>query len=61
MPDLADIAQEIILVDTDNGVNAARRDLAQMPAGEPGECEVCLDDSPRLVGGKCAPCRDGRK
>lgn len=29
-------------------------------AGEPGECIRCGDDSPRLVGGQCAPCRDGR-
>jgi hypothetical protein len=28
--------------------------------GVPGECERCGDDMPRLVGGLCAPCRDGR-
>lgn len=28
--------------------------------GEPGECVRCGDDSPRLVSGMCAPCRDGR-
>lgn len=29
-------------------------------AGEPGECAECGEDSKRLVGGRCAPCRDGR-
>lgn len=28
--------------------------------GYSGECERCGDDMPRLVGGLCAPCRDGR-
>lgn len=28
--------------------------------GEPGECDRCGEDMPRLVGGLCAPCRDGR-
>ena len=28
--------------------------------GVPGECDRCGDDMPRLVGGLCAPCRDGR-
>lgn len=31
-----------------------------VPAGVPGECEGCGRDSKRLVGGRCAPCRDGR-
>jgi hypothetical protein len=28
--------------------------------GQPGECDRCGDDMPRLVAGLCAPCRDGR-
>lgn len=31
---------------------------AAIPAGVPGECEVCGDDSPRLVRGHCARCRE---
>lgn len=31
-----------------------------IPVGQPGECKECGDHSPRLVGGRCAPCRDGR-
>lgn len=36
---------------------------ARMPiaAGVAGECEQCFEDSPRLVGGRCAFCRDGRR
>ncbi|AOW22754.1 MULTISPECIES: hypothetical protein [Sphingomonas] len=32
-----------------------------VPAGEPGDCRTCDSWSPRLVGGRCAPCRDGRR
>ena len=38
----------------------ARR-AAAIPVGEPGECELCGWDSPRLVNGACAPCRDKHK
>lgn len=30
----------------------------EVPAGEPGECELCGEWSGRLVDGACAPCRD---
>lgn len=40
---------------------AARRAAAEIPAGEPGECDNCGERMPRLVGGICAPCRDGRR
>ena len=36
----------------------ARQPIAQ---GVAGECEQCFEDSPRLVGGRCAFCRDGRR
>lgn len=26
--------------------------------GEAGECDLCGEESPRLVNGHCAPCRD---
>lgn len=35
-----------------------RRQVSAMPTGEPGECDKCGEDSPRLVRGVCAPCRD---
>lgn len=39
---------------------AARRAAAAIPQGTSGECDSCGEDSPRLVAGRCAPCRDGR-
>lgn len=29
-----------------------------IPAGVPGECDLCGEWSGRLVNGACAPCRD---
>lgn len=58
MADLADITDErdapIIKAD----VACIRQKAADMPKGEPGECERCGEPSLRLVGGACAPCRD---
>ncbi len=31
-----------------------------VPVGAPGICDECAEHSKRLVGGRCAPCRDGR-
>lgn len=36
----------------------ARAASAPFPAGHPGECAMCGEYSPRLVGGACAKCRD---
>ncbi len=40
---------------------AMRNARAELVPGEPGECELCGEDSPRLVRGACAPCRDRHK
>ncbi|MEE8611603.1 MAG: conjugal transfer protein TraR [Sphingomonas aquatilis] len=32
-----------------------------VPVGEPGDCRTCDRWTPRLVSGRCAPCRDGRR
>ena len=40
------------------GLAAVRRAAADMPKGEPGDCELCGEWSGRLVRGVCAPCRD---
>lgn len=37
---------------------AARRAAAAIPAGTPGDCDLCGEWSQRLVNGACAPCRD---
>lgn len=42
-------------------IDHVRRQAAAIPIGEPGECENCGEEMPRLVGGHCAPCRDGRR
>lgn len=39
----------------------AQRAKPRMAKGEPGTCKMCGEDSPRLVGGVCAPCRDKHK
>lgn len=36
----------------------ARRKAEAIPAGKPGECDLCGEWSERLVNGACAPCRD---
>ena len=58
MADIADLgndrAQEIL----DDAIAAAR---AEIPAGKPGDCEVCGEWSGRLVLGVCVPCREKYK
>lgn len=58
MADIADAAAERV----DAYHELALRRVLSIPvaAGEPGECSECGEDSPRLVGGRCARCRDGR-
>lgn len=55
MADEVDKAAEI----TDAYLGAAvRRACQPVPIGAPGVCDECGIDSPRLVGDRCAPCRD---
>ncbi len=56
--DDADRAKEYIDSGLAIAVEAARGDI--LP-GDPGECERCGEDSPRLVGGACVPCRERLK
>lgn len=46
-----DRAQQIL----DEAISAARKEI---PKGEPGVCRLCEVNSPRLIGGVCARCRD---
>ncbi len=55
MADAADFATVLERQHLERSLAAARQPV---PAGEPGECEDCGDDSPRLIDGRCAPCRD---
>ena len=58
MSDLIDDAQQLEAEHLVLSLAAAR---ATIPAGQPGECDNCGDEFPRLVGGLCGFCRDGRR
>lgn len=58
MADAADIAAELHEEAVARGVAEARRAL---PFGEPGECDRCGEDMPRLIDGVCVLCTDGRR
>ncbi|WP_084581744.1 conjugal transfer protein TraR [Sphingomonas azotifigens] len=57
MADQIDQANDLNEQHLERSLRAARQPIA---VGVPGECDNCGDDSPRLVGGRCARCRDGR-
>lgn len=57
MPDVVDMAQQI---EHEHRMRAIRAARAPVPAGEPGDCHDCGDESPRLVDRLCAPCREPR-
>jgi hypothetical protein len=57
MADQIDLAQHYADTMLAEAIRIAR---APVPAGEPGTCEDCGDESPRLVGRLCAPCREPR-
>lgn len=58
MPDMFDHAQEIIEQQLARDLSNAGAGTFVLPAGEPGECIDCGYPKPRLVEGRCAPCRD---
>lgn len=57
MADDVDLASALSQAHLERSIRAAR---APVPIGAPGTCDDCGDDSLRLVGGRCAPCRDKR-
>lgn len=42
-------------------IDEVRRKAAAIPAGRPGDCDLCGEFSQRLVNGVCARCRDKHK
>lgn len=58
MSDEIDKAQEMTEMYTNSMVESARKPI---PVGEVGDCVECGYESPRLVGKRCAMCRDGRE
>ena len=55
MADAADMADDI---QAEHLASAIRRASQPIPVGEPGTCHECGHESPRLVRGRCAPCRE---
>lgn len=58
MPDEVDLATDIGARALERAIRAATTPIA---AGVAGDCRSCDRFSPRLVGGRCAPCRDGSR
>ncbi len=58
MPDDADLANDLISDSNNAAILNARRNAAEIPAGNPGDCWSCGEYSKRLVNGACASCRD---
>lgn len=56
MADAADIAGEIAQARIDRAI--AQVSVPGFEAWVAGKCEACGDETPRLVEGKCAPCRE---
>jgi hypothetical protein len=57
MADEADRAQDHSEAELARNL-AAVRAAAFIPAGIPGDCDLCGEYSSRLIDGACAPCRD---
>lgn len=58
MSDEIDLANEAAANDLARREYAARQAAASIPAGQPGDCDLCGEWTARLVEGACAPCRD---
>ncbi len=61
MADDADLANDHVEREEAQRIEFARKAAAQIPAGAPGDCDLCGEWTGRLVGGACAPCRDRRR
>jgi hypothetical protein len=61
MADEVDRANEHVEREEAMRIDAARRAAALIPAGAPGDCDLCGEWSGRLVGGACALCRDRKR
>jgi len=55
---MADIGDEAAKIEAEHLARALQASRRPVEPGEPGECEACGEDHPRLVNGRCAPCRD---
>jgi len=55
MADDVDVSNERIEQETQRRIKQVG---AEIPPGNPGDCEFCGEWSGRLINGVCAPCRD---
>lgn len=58
MADIADYSDEKITNVVNDELGRISRKAAQIPQGNPGECDLCGEHSGRLIDGACSPCRD---
>jgi len=58
MADDADVAADDIETLNSKRLAAISQAAANIPAGSPGVCDWCGEESGRLVKGACAPCRE---
>lgn len=58
LSDESDLATMREMMEQESSLRAVQLLAAQIPPGEPGECDLCGEWSGRLVSGVCAPCRD---
>lgn len=58
MIDDMDLAAEHVAFENESRVREAAGRSASIPAGAPGVCDECGEESKRLVHGRCAPCRE---
>jgi hypothetical protein len=59
--DDADISGPKMEIIDNAAIDEVRRKAAAIPVGRPGECDLCGEESGRLVRGVCARCRDLHK
>lgn len=58
MADIVDEANDLAQREVETAIRMAAKPL---PAGEPGDCDLCGEWFGRLVGGACVPCRNRYK
>jgi hypothetical protein len=61
MADITDQATELETIMRNVAIKKAREAAANIPEGCPGTCNLCDEESGRLVRGACAGCRDKYK
>lgn len=58
MADVIDQANHKAQLEADTALAHVRAAAARIPAGQPGECDLCGEWTGRIVDGACATCRD---